>query len=143
MNMELLKYVVDDARSSTKSLLPNLFAYIDYRLIGTHEHTRESNTSTVYKAIQENGYNGPALSVFYVGDDDELPNLKLGSLIEGEYGVVGIADGHNRLEAIRLLDEKGLLISHYIPVQVIPAHDASIVRISTRDVNDPALPVSE
>jgi hypothetical protein len=129
--------------NSLQSLLPKVFAYTDYRTIGTHENARGANTNTVYDAMKEQGYKGPALCVFSAGDDSALQNLKPESIIPARYGLVGIADGHNRLEALRLLDEEGLLRSRYVPVQVMPAHDQSVIRISTRDLDDPALQVKD
>lgn len=141
--MKLPPYHIVERRQSLRSVLPRKFAYIDYRLIGTHELPRVANTTLVYDSLLQLGYQGPAISVFYAYSDDPLSKIIDGSLLHIGYGEVGVADGHNRLEALRLLDMQGYLRSPYIPVQLVPAHDAELIyRIHIDDPAKEPLPLS-
>ena len=141
--MRLSPYHIIENRQSTRSALPRKFVYVDYRLIGTHELPRAVNTTVVYDSMLRQGYNGPAISVFFPDDDAALSQVVDGSLLPLGYGQVGVADGHNRLEALRLLDMQGRLQSPYVPVQLIPAHDPELIcRIHIDDPAKEPLPLS-
>jgi len=116
---------------------------MDYKLIGTHELPRATNTSVVYDSLLQQGYRGPAISVFFPYTDAALAEVESGGLLHLAYGEVGIADGHNRLEVLRLLDVQGRLASPYIPVQLIPAHDPQLIcRMHIDDPSKEPLPLT-
>jgi hypothetical protein len=121
--MEQPRFDTYVARQSHMAQMPLRIAYIDYRSIGVHELPREANTSAVYDSISDHGYEGPPISAFFSYNDYPLRYIGPNELIEVSYGVVGVADGHNRLEAFHRLDIEGRLRSPIIPVQLIPAHN--------------------
>jgi hypothetical protein len=128
--MKCPEFKIIEARHSIMSQLPRLFAYIDYRSIGTHEPPRENHTKAVYESIIEKGYEGPAIAAFFSFSDEDMHFLEPDSYLEDiPYGTIGVADGHNRLETFRRLDAVGLLRSPIIPVQIVPAHNPRLVRL--------------
>ncbi len=109
--------------------MPRLFAYIDYRSLGVHEPPRPDHTAAVYDSVTERGYSGPAISTFFTFEDEWMDDVEPHSILEDvPYGVIGVADGHNRLETFRKLDDEGRLRSPIIPIQLAPVHNPWMVR---------------
>jgi hypothetical protein len=127
---EIPEFEVVEARYSRMALMPRLFAYIDYRSLGVHEPPRARNTELVYNSMTDIGYRGPAISTFFALSDDWMDDVEPFSVLEDmPYGVVGVADGHNRLETFRLLDGERRLRSPIIPVQLVPAHNPWLIHL--------------
>jgi hypothetical protein len=144
MHGMLAQYKLTESRQSIHSALPRHIAYIDYRVLGVHELPRDINTNKVYYSILDKGYAGPAISAFYAFSDHRLDTTINNSKLHVPYGIIGVADGHNRLQALHLLDIQGLLRSPYIPVQLIPAHNAELVsRINVTNPHDKPLSLAE
>ncbi|KKP67133.1 MAG: hypothetical protein UR68_C0013G0003 [Candidatus Roizmanbacteria bacterium GW2011_GWA2_35_19] len=129
------------ARNSDKTLLIPKFLIVDIYKIGTHEivnNVHENQTSDVIKSLLKSGYKGPAISVFEVRKDilyDSLA-LNLFNKFNIEYGRIGVADGHNRLEALKELNMQGKLKTRFIPVQIIPARKSEIVAIKVENPDE-------
>lgn len=136
MSYEIPEFEAVAARYSHMAMMPSLFAYIDYRSIGAHELPRPANTEAVYESVVEDGYNGPAISAFFSFSDESLFDVDPNSVLDDiPYGTIGVADGHNRLETFRRLDMEGRLRSPIIPIQLVPAHNPLVVRLS--DIEKP------
>lgn len=139
----MIKYKLQPARSSDNSLIPVKVIYVDLNLIGTHEAIDDNKFKTVYNSILENGYQGPPISIIEKGQDKIFNDLPDNSNLIIEYGQVGIADGHNRLAALRVLNEEGKLRESMIPVQIIPGRQPNLVRIATLDEKETPLTINE
>jgi hypothetical protein len=97
----------------------------------------------VYRSLVGHGYHGPAVAVFCAGDDRRAQGLVPDIRVSERYGVIGVADGHHRLGALKLLDERRLLRSPLIVVQLIPAHDTRVVRINHPDPSQTPVDIAE
>lgn len=136
-----------DARQSKKSTLPHKFILTDIKLIGIHEYANKQKLRTILDSILREGYRGPAISVFQVGSDDIYNSLEASDepqqLRSNQYGQFGIADGHNRLAALIILNDLNLLRSAIIPFQLVPGRLMNIVRIGTLNPNEKPLSIEE
>lgn len=140
------RVAIKSARLSQHTLLPIRLALAEYRLIGTHENPRPTKLLPVLESILRSGFNGPAVSVLQpkhdelfhslIGEDIPMLSLK-------RYGEIGVADGHNRLAVLGLLDQLGLLKNRAIPVQLIPAHDPAVIRIAVKSPTEVPLSVDQ
>jgi hypothetical protein len=124
----MLSYSLKQSRHSDQSGFPAKIIYADYRMIGTHEEHWPSEVERFVNEILKDGYTWPPIAVFQTGSDELFKTVKNNDRVELKFGEVGVADGHHRFAAIGLLGICGLLRDHYIPVQVIPAHDSSLIR---------------
>lgn len=136
-----MKYKITQARNSDKSVLIPKFIVVDIYKIGTHEianNVHGNQTSDVAKSLIKYGYKGPALSVFETGKDSFYESISQNTFdrFEIEYGKIGIADGHNRLAALKELDVQGKLRTRFIPVQIIPVRKPEIVAIKVDNAGE-------
>jgi len=133
-----MKCKITNARNSDKTLMLPKFMIVDINKIGTHEianNVHENQTFDVIESLIKFGYKGPAISVFETGKDSYYETISQNTFNEFkiEYGQIGVADGHNRLAALKDLDNQGKLKSRFLPVQIIPARNQSIVKIKVDD----------
>lgn len=138
-----MQYRIVPARLSNKSLLPPKFIVVDIYKIGTHEQANNLHKDQMLDVLRSfiaHGYRGPAMSVIEKGKDDIYESVKPNTFetYELDYGQIGIADGHNRLESLKVLDRLGLLKDKYIPVQIIPGRKPEVAAIKT--LNDTDVP---
>ncbi len=143
-----MNYQISPARNSAKSLVPPKFIVVNIDKIGTHEianNIHDDQMSDVLKSLKERGYKGPAISVFQAGSDSIYDSIQENTFekVDIEYGKIGVADGHNRLAALKQLDAQGLLKSKYIPVQIIPARKPDLVAIKVEGPTEPIWTVEQ
>lgn len=143
-----MEYKITQARNSDKTLLIPKFLVVDIYKIGSHEianNVHENQTSDVIKSLIKYGYKGPAISVLEKGKDNFYETISQNTFnrFEIEYGSVGVADGHNRLAALKELDKLGKLKSRYIPVQIIPARKSEIVAIKVENPDEKIWTIEE
>ncbi|MBI4004683.1 hypothetical protein HY358_00940 [Candidatus Roizmanbacteria bacterium] len=136
-----MQYKIIRARFSDMCLLVPKFIVVDVYIIGTHEkanNLHKDQMLDVVRSLIAFGYRGPALSVFEKGKDDIYESVEQNTFekYEPKYGQIGIADGHNRLESLKLLDCLGLLRDKFIPVQIIPGRKPELVTIKTSNKAD-------
>ena len=129
-----MKYKITQARNCSKTLLIPKFLVVDIYKIGTHEianNVHENQTSDVVKSLIKNGYKGPAISVLEASNDNFYNTIPLNTFNKYKvgYGKIGVADGHNRLTALKELDRQGKLKNRYLPVQIIPARKPEVIKI--------------
>lgn len=121
----MLSFRVMPARQSGLSNIPFKAIYADYHGIGTHEHIRHPETvEALVEAMVSAVYQGPPLAVVEAGNR------------------LGIADGHHRLQALKILRQRGLLRDPQVPVQVVPADRTDLVRLATMRSREEPLPLS-
>lgn len=125
INGYMLKYTQVAARKSKLSSFPVELRLFDPRDIATHEKQRPDAERYVYESMLERGYNGPPIAVF--------ASMK---------GVIGIADGHHRLKALKQLAREGKLKCTKIPMQIFDAH-ADIIRIAVMGKDENPLSLKE
>lgn len=133
-----MKYKITQARNSNKTLLIPKYLVVDIYKIGTHEianNVHENQTSDVVESLIKYGYKGPAISVFETENDSFYESISKNTFdrFEIEYGKIGVADGHNRLAALKELDVQGKLKTRFLPVQLIPARKPEIVVIKVEN----------
>lgn len=136
-----MKYKITHARYSDKTLLIPKFIVVDIYKIGTHEianNIHENQTSDIVKSLIKYGYKGPAISVIEAGKDNLYETISQDEFgkYEIEFGQVGVADGHNRLTALKQLDKLGRLKTKFLPVQVIPGRKQEIVAIKVENPSE-------
>jgi hypothetical protein len=140
-NVEIVRSIVGAA------ILPIRIAFINARELGTHENTDDAKLNAVDESIRKNGYSGPAITVFECGNDIIYDTLVDGinrvDISSGKYGTFGIADGHNRLATLLSLIDQHVLKTSLIPVQIIPAHDSSMIRVGVSSEDEQPLTVAE
>ncbi len=131
--MQTYPITLRPARHGNMSTLPTKIIFVDEKYIGTHEGIRGHNLLLVLKSILRRGYSGPPIAVIEHGRDhiyqsDKIAPFSYVELIK--HGQVGVADGHHRITALRILSSLSLLNLSIIPVQIIPARDSSVVKIA-------------
>lgn len=97
-------------------------------------------------SLLSNGYRGPAISVLESGNDsiyESLEQNKTKVFDNLRYGQVGIADGHNRLAALRILESLGLLKLKHFPVQIIPGRKPNLVAIRVSKEGETPLTIED
>jgi hypothetical protein len=139
----MLTFQTHHARQSGLSKVPFKAIFVDYRLIGTHEHIRHPEAiHELTKSILKTGYQGPPLAVFQAGSDQWFESASEGQTLHVNVGDIGIADGHHRLQAISMLDQEGLLQNPFIPVQLVPAHHHDLIRLASMRREEQPLPIT-
>lgn len=141
--------ILEQARESSLSLLPPKFIFVPLDSIGVHEKPNNLRTDqliVVLNSLLSNGYRGPAISVLESSNDSIYESLepnKTKVFDNLRYGQVGIADGHNRLAALRILNSLGLLKLKHFPVQIIPGRKPELVAIRASKEEETPLTVED
>lgn len=141
-----LAITIKPARLSLTCNLPVRIGTVDYKLIGTYEHTHPMRVLALVRSMLLNGLVGPAICVFQQQADtifNGLPDAQPTPVNVTSYGQIGVADGHHRLAAVAILDNMGLLKTPNIPVQFVPARQSDIIRMVTSEIGDRPLAPGE
>ncbi|MFO0703792.1 MAG: hypothetical protein U0525_03645 [Patescibacteria group bacterium] len=144
-----LNFEVLSARYSNQALLPAKYIHVPLSSVGVHEkpnNLRGDQMVSVMISIIAKGFLGPAISVMQFGSDDiysETKSLDRSIIKDIKFGEIGIADGHNRLAALNVLQELGLFSSKYFPVQIIPGRKPDLVDIRVSRDGETPLKISD
>ncbi len=143
------RFTVKNARFSQLSKLPLKFAYILLDLIGTHElanNLSNNQVQSILNSLLKYGYEGPAISAIEREGDviyDTILTNQVQVLDNISYGQLGIADGHNRLEALKILQAQKILKHQYIPIQIIPGRKPEIVSLRASKIDETPLTIEQ
>ena len=122
------------ARQSPATALPLRLIQADLQEVGTHEPTDLTKLEALLTAFLSQGYQGPPVSVLHRDSDTLFSSLQTEEpllLTTISYGDIGVADGHHRLQALRVLDWANLLAVRELPFQLVPARNPDIVRLAS------------